>query len=208
MSWWNRHFGGSTRGKVVALLRRGSRSVEELAEELELTDNAVRAQLATLQRDGVVAPVGIRREGSVGKPATEYAIAPDAHAIFSSAYAPVLATLLDVLGERHTRQELTTLMRTVGRRLAPQGKAKGSLEKRAKAGAALLGELGADADVVPTEQGYDIRGHACPLAKAVTGHPETCRAVEALIADATGAQVREHCDRSGAVPCCRFSLSA
>jgi predicted ArsR family transcriptional regulator len=208
MSWWTRHFGGTTRGRIVALLRRGSRSVEDLAAELGLTDNAVRAQLVTLQRDGVVAAMGIRREGTVGKPATEYGIAPDAGTLFSSAYAPVLVTLLDVLGERHTRQELISLMRTVGRRLAPEDAAKGSLEKRAKAAAAMLGELGGDAELVPVDGGWDIRGHGCPLAKAVVGHPEACRAVETMLAEATGTTVREHCDRASGAPCCRFTITA
>ena len=206
MSWWARHFGGSTRGKVVALLRRGPRSVEELAAALGLTDNAVRAQLATLQRDGVVAARGVRREGGVGKPATEYAIADEAQAIFSSAYAPVLSALLDALGDRLTRSELVALMKSAGRRLAPAVPAKGSLEKRARAAGALLDGLGAATDVVPAEDGYEVRGHACPLASAVSGHPETCRAVEALLAESTGAAVREHCDRSGSVPCCRFAI--
>lgn len=208
MSWWTRHFGGSTRGKVVALLRRGPRSVEELAGELRLTDNAVRAQLASLQRDGVVVTGALRREGGVGKPATEYAIAPDAHGIFSTAYAPVLAALLDVLESRLSRQEITALMKSVGRKLAPAGPTKGSLEKRAKAAAALLDGLGATTDVVESASGYEVRGHACPLAQAVMGHPETCRAVETLLAESTGTTVREHCDRTGAVPCCRFAMTA
>ena len=37
MRWWERHFGGSTRGRVVALLRRGPHTIEELAAALELT---------------------------------------------------------------------------------------------------------------------------------------------------------------------------
>jgi predicted ArsR family transcriptional regulator len=49
-----------TRGKVVTLLRRGGRTVEGLARELGLTDNGVRAHLATLERDGIV-----RQRGSV-----------------------------------------------------------------------------------------------------------------------------------------------
>ena len=128
--------------------------------------------------------------------------------LFSSAYAPVLVTLLDVLGERHTRQELISLMRTVGRRLAPEDAAKGSLEKRARAAAAMLGELGGDAELVPVDGGWDIRGHGCPLAKAVIGHPEACRAVETMLAEATGTTVREHCERSSGAPCCRFTITA
>ncbi len=44
----------STRGRIVALLRRSGRTVEELARALGLTDNGARAHLATLERDGIV----------------------------------------------------------------------------------------------------------------------------------------------------------
>ena len=72
MAWWQRMFGGSSRGRVVALLRRGDRTVEELAAALGLTDNAVRAQLALLERENVVRATGVRRDGTVGKPATAW----------------------------------------------------------------------------------------------------------------------------------------
>ena len=74
MAWWQRQFGKTTRGRIVALLRRGERSVEELATALDLTDNAVRAQLTQLEHDGVVRVVGTRRDGTVGKPATLYGV--------------------------------------------------------------------------------------------------------------------------------------
>src|SRR5947199_106053 len=48
MSLWEREHGGTTRGQIVTLLRGGVRSVDELANELGLTDNAVRAHLAVL----------------------------------------------------------------------------------------------------------------------------------------------------------------
>ena len=52
---WEQRFLSSTRGRLVTLLRRSARTVDELAHELGLTDNAVRAHLATLERDGLVA---------------------------------------------------------------------------------------------------------------------------------------------------------
>src|SRR3982074_2325099 len=100
MAWWQRQFGKSTRGRVVALLRRGERSVEELAQALGLTDNAVRAHLALLEREGVGRSVAIRRDGTVGKPATLFGVAPASASLFSSAYAPMLSALLAELGER------------------------------------------------------------------------------------------------------------
>ena len=206
MRWWDRHFGSSTRGRVVALLRRGARTVEELAAELGLTDNAVRAQLATLERDGVVAQAGIRREGSVGKPATLFAIAPASDTHFSAAYAPTLAVLLAELGQRLGAAELRAILRNAGRRLAPESSAK-TFPGRVAGAAALLAELGADADLVTTDEGYEIRSHGCPLSQAVNANPQTCRILEQLIAEMTGGKAHEHCDRTSNRPKCAFAVS-
>ncbi len=205
MAWWQRHFGESTRGRVVALLRRGERSVEELARALDLTDNAVRAQLSVLERDCVVHAVGIRRDGAVGKPATLYGLARDTSTLFSTAYAPLLVSLLTELGERMAPRELQTVLRSAGRRLAPALSAKATFDERVRAGAGLLGELGADADLVQTTGGYEIRAHGCVVADAVTSCPATCRAVEALLSEVTRARVQERCDRSNQ-PRCRFFI--
>src|SRR5436189_4171855 len=85
---WNQSFLESTRGRIVTLLRRNNRTVEELAQELALTDNAVRAHLATLERDGIVQQRGARR-GS-GKPSYIYELTPEAEYLFPKAYGPVL----------------------------------------------------------------------------------------------------------------------
>jgi predicted ArsR family transcriptional regulator len=62
-------FFGTTRGQLTALLRRGARTVEELAASLELTDNAIRNHLSSLERDGLVRQAGVRRGPGAGKPA-------------------------------------------------------------------------------------------------------------------------------------------
>jgi predicted ArsR family transcriptional regulator len=75
---WDRRFFRSTRGRIVTLLRRSGRTVEGLARELGLTDNGVRAHLATLERDGVVRQRGSVRRGSGGdKPAYVYELTPE-----------------------------------------------------------------------------------------------------------------------------------
>ena len=205
MAWWQRQFGKSTRGRVVALLRRGERSVEELAQSLDLTDNAVRAQLALLEREGVVRSVGIRRDGTVGKPATLYGVAPAASSLFSSAYAPLLSALLAELGERMPPRQLVAVLRKAGRRVAPTLPTGASFDDRARASAAFLTALGADADLVQTSTGYEIRGHGCVLADAVATCPATCHAVEELLSEVTGTTVRERCDRANQ-PSCRFII--
>jgi len=64
-----------TRALVLALLREGAWSVDDLAERLGLTDNAVRFHLDALERAGTVEKGALRRSGSVGQPAVIYSLA-------------------------------------------------------------------------------------------------------------------------------------
>ena len=205
MAWWQRQSGKTTRNRLIALIRRGPRSVEELAASLGLTDNAVRAQLATLERDDVVRPLGVRRDGTVGKPATIYGVAPDTSALFSSAYAPVLVALLAELGERMAPRQVEALLRRTGRRLAASLPQRATFDERVRSSAAFLASAGADAELVQTSDGYEIRGHGCVLAEAVVECPGTCAVLEQLLRETTGGAVREHCDRTSQ-PSCRFSI--
>jgi predicted ArsR family transcriptional regulator len=200
----NKRFLETTRGQIVALLRRSARTVDELAQALGLTDNAVRAHLATLERDGLVAQVGVRRSPGAGKPATLYELHPDAEPLFSRAYAPVLRAMLDVIAERMTPDAAASLMRDVGRRLAAQlGRdVTGGLHARVHAAAALLSALGGEAYVEKGDDRLQLRGYGCPLSAAVTARAEVCRAVEALLSEVIGTTVREHCDRGDRPRCC------
>jgi predicted ArsR family transcriptional regulator len=202
----DKRFFESTRGRVVALLRRKARTVDELAAELSLTDNAVRAHLATLERDGVVKQESVRRGPGSGKPAHVYALAPEVTRDLSRAYAPVLVALLALMQERLGQAELEAMLRETGRRLAGDRPRLVSPVARANAAAELLNSLGGDVDVEDRGTKFLIRGHGCPLADATRAHPEVCQLVERLVAEVSGGRVRERCDRSGSPSCC-FEIS-
>ena len=199
---------GPTRAQILALLRRGQMTVDELAQAIGVTDNAVRMHLTTLERDGLARAVGVRREGNVGKPATLYGIPPEADTIFSKAYEPVLTTLLVTLAGRLGDRELGELLRDVGRQLAASAASNGaSLEQRVRAAAAVLEGLGGDTVVERQGNGsYVLRGFACPLSRSVAQCPPLCSAVEELVAGITHAKVQERCDRSER-PRCSFLVT-
>ncbi|MBV9689652.1 MAG: ArsR family transcriptional regulator [Ktedonobacteraceae bacterium] len=197
----NPRFFASTRGKIVVLLRRASHTVEELAQALDLTDNAVRAHLATLERDGLVQQRGRRRGSS--KPAYLYDLTVQAERLFPKAYSYVLQQLLDVLGEHMRPEQVEVLMRTVGHRIAEQWNIRsGKLDERLEVAVEVLNELGGLAELEEQERTYVIQGYSCPLAAVVPGHPEICRLAETLLTELAGVPVQQQCNGSETGHCC------
>ena len=203
---WDERFFETTKGRILALLRRGSRTIDELASALGVTDNAIRLHVAALERDGVVQQRGVRPTG--GKPAYSYEVAPEAERLFTKAYIPVLTQLVGVLEERLSPSELQALLREVGRRIAAaRGTSPGTVRAKAEVAATVLTELGGIVDVEEQDGRITLRGFSCPLADAVRAHPATCQAVESLVAELTGGAVQERCDRAGRPRCC-FELAS
>jgi predicted ArsR family transcriptional regulator len=198
----------STRGRILTLLRCSTSTVEELAQSLDLTDNAVRAHLATLERDGMVRPAGVRRGPGAGKPSTMYELAPDAEVVFSRAYPPVLAALLEELVARLPTDQTEALLLGLGQRLAGSfvAPAAASHRDRLRAAVGVLNALGGAAELEEHDGSAIIRGCGCPLAAAVARQPETCRAVESLLSAVVGVPVRQCC-RHGERPSCCFEIA-
>lgn len=201
-------FFDSTRGRIVAMLRDGACTVDELARKLELTDNAVRAHLYTLERDGLVKQKGVRR--GFRKPHYTYALSAEAEALFPKAYDVLLNQLIAALKSRLPRESLEEILRDVGRSLAAAhaGRAKArNLQTRAEGAVQVLSQIGGKA-VVEREEGHLlIRSESCPIAATVAEHPEACRLAEALVAEVVGTKVKERCDREKSPKCC-FEIEA
>lgn len=198
---WDQTSSETTKGRILAILRRAASTVDEIAMRLDLTDNAVRAHIGALQRDGVVQQRGVRPTG--GKPAYVYEVSSDAERLFTRAYIPVLTELVSVLESRLGSAEVDDLFGEVGKRLAAtRAPSSGGLRERAEIAAAFLGELGGIVDVHETDDGLTLRGFSCPLADAVRSNPSVCRAVESLVSELMGVPARERCDRSDRPRCC------
>jgi predicted ArsR family transcriptional regulator len=202
----DKRFFQSTRGRIVTLLRGTKKTVNELSEELELTDNAVRAHLLSLERDGLIKQAGIQRGRR--KPHFAYELTDESEHLFPKAYDALLNQLITTLKGRLTPGELENVLREVGRSLAgahTSGAENGDLDRRLEKALAALEAIGGAARIEKDGGKCVIRSEACPLAAAVTEHPEVCRLAETLLSEITGAEVQEHCDREG-TPRCRFEV--
>ena len=201
----SKRFFESTRGRIVLLLRGTSCTVNELMEQLGLTDNAVRAHLLTLERDGLVKQAGIQRGHR--KPHFAYELTPEAETLFPKAYDSLLNQLITVLRGRLAPKTLKEVLREVGRSFAAANTLpkRGSLDSRAQSVLKVLAALGGVARVEKDGGKLLIASTSCPLAAAVMEHPEICQLTEALVSEIIGAPVQERCDRSGP-PRCRFEV--
>ena len=196
-------FFSTTRGRIVLLVRRSARTVDELAEALGLTRNAVREHLATLERDGLVHRSG--RRGN-GKPAHLYSLTPEAAELFPRGYAPVLDGVLDALARQLPPAAREALLREVGRDIAAARPVpRGGVRERVAAAADLLNELGGLAEARELDGALLIQAWSCPLASVVMAHPELCLLAEAMLTELVGGPVRQRCDLRDP-PRCSFTV--
>jgi predicted ArsR family transcriptional regulator len=197
----------TTRGKLLLELCRGPRTVNELAEALGLTDNAVRAQLAGLQENDLVRQVGLRP--GFRKPHAEYELTPEARRLFPQAHEQVLRTLVDVLRERLPADRSAALLAEAARRLLGGWAAELRAREPRRRLAELFRKLQGLAAGISVEEQRDravVRACGCPLASVTADHPQVCAVVAEVLSELLGGTVREKCDRTESPRCC-FELT-
>lgn len=200
--WLDRLVGG-TRQDVIELLLRGDRTVQELADSIGVSANAIRGHLVGMERDGLVIQRETRRDTG-GKPAAVYALSPDADELFPKAYAFVLEGILSVLDEREGPARVRETLAEVGARAAVP--ADGPEEARVRAAADLLRSLGGTVEVRREPGRWTLRGFSCPLSAVTARDARVCGLAEALVQRTTGGTVVEVCQR-GDRSRCAFEVS-
>lgn len=206
----NTRFWDSTRGRIVLLLRRQNRTVQELADALGVTNNAVRAQLTALERDRIVRQSGTRP--GIRKPKILYDLTAEADQLFPKVYGPLLCHLLEVLKDEIAPKKLGGIVRTVGRRMALDHRATSLVDRQhdpAAQAVAVLRDLGglceSSSELKEGNGKVAIHCSDCPLALIVVDHPEICVLVETLLSEVLGAPVRQRCETQPS-PRCRFEI--
>jgi predicted ArsR family transcriptional regulator len=197
----------STRGRILVLLCWRPRTVAELAAELHVTDNAIRAQIQRLQRDRFVRQAGSRR--GVSKPHADYELTPKARHLFPVGYEAVLQSLVGVLSSNLSRREVRNLFRQLGRTLFREHVGKISRGDPRQRLDQIMKRLSASVigfQVRKNTEKIVIESCSCPLASVAIAHPEFCGLVATMLSDALGTKAHETC-RRGEFPKCRFEIA-
>jgi predicted ArsR family transcriptional regulator len=195
---------GESQARILRLLRRSAESIASLAAKLDLSANVVRLHLASLVRDGLARPAGVRKDTG-GKPAGLFEVTPDGDELFPKAYAAVLGAMVEEVAREHGVAHAIALLQSAGRRVGRSIAAGGDREVRVATAADALRSLGADVEVVREPDGWLLQGFACPLSQVTAQHPEVCELARSLVEEIVGGTVSECCDRR-ARPRCQFRV--
>ncbi len=196
----------TTRGRIVELLQSGGSTADELASRLSVSRTAIRVQLTAMERDGVVVRTGTR--AGTTRPSNVFELTPESSQFLSKAYLPLLSELVGELEKSLAVDQLQSLLRRVGKRLAHDlsgGKRAGDLRTRVMRASELMNTLFGARTRVESNGLYVIHGSGCPLAVVTSTHPAVCVTVRTWLSEVIGAPVQECCERDGQ-PRCRFEI--
>ncbi len=167
-----REFTEADRPALLDLLKiHGPTNVPKLAKLRGVNLNAVRQQLAMLQREGLVE---VRTEKArVGRPTQLYALTDKADALFPQAYGPLALTLLrqlrEIDGEKKVDQmfdrRTKSLIAAYRNRLA--GKSLGDKWQE-------LARIRAEEGYMARVEGKGLTEHHCPIAAIAKEFPQVC----------------------------------
>jgi len=198
--------GASAQERLMRLLAGGGRTVEQLADGLGVTPNAVRAQLALLKREGAVEEAGLQR--GPRRPSVVYRLRKGAEVRLSRAYPLAFSSLVRTAAQELRPAQFVELLAAAGRRMASQfPRGSGDAGERVAAAVSALEKLGSRVQVARQGGKFVLRGDACPLGEAVAAEERTCTAMAAMLEEMTGLEVRECCEH-GEHPRCCFHLKA
>jgi len=205
---------GDTRGRLVQALRDGPRGVADLAEELGISEVAVRRHLHGLVDDELAVAETVRRSGP-GRPAARYRLSERGRRLLPDRSAEVASDLVRYLTAVHGQHELAQFLgwrraRQQDRYEAELGEAA-TWQERVEKLAELLTADGFPSAVeeVTDELGRPrlaLRQRHCAIRDVARTAPAVCSHEAAMFRDLLGVEVsREKTIAAGADACvCYF----
>lgn len=202
---------GETRARVVDLLRGRPQTIAELAESLELSEEAVRRHLRALERDDLVVSA-LQHDGNRGRPSAVYRITDRGHRLYPDRTADLANELWEYLEVEHGRRAVLGFLRWRQQRQARRyaTELEGSaddLQARTEALAGLLSDDGflAESGIVTAPDGTQVlqltQSH-CAVRDVAAEHPEICAYEAAMFKDLLGARIsRRQTIAAGATRC-------
>jgi predicted ArsR family transcriptional regulator len=178
----------------------GERSVAELAQELGVTEMAVRRHLNVMERDGLVRPKLVRQ--SMGRPMNVYSLTEAADDLFPKKYHHLMLDLLEELDGAEVEALFVKRQRKLYQRYEERMRGK-ALPERVKELAGIQNANGYMVEWHEAEPGlYELSEHNCPIAQVAAPYQQACSCELALFRQLLEAEVeRTECLAKGGRKC-------
>ncbi|MGD8626810.1 MAG: ArsR family transcriptional regulator [Anaerolineae bacterium] len=200
----------STRQEILSILREEKQAtVDDLAQQLELTPMTIRHHLNVLQAQNLVVASKVRRSKKVGRPRLVYTLTEAADDLFPQGYGDLARHLVTEVKEVVGQQETEALFRRVAERVAEDAPvpAEGqSFEDRLEQVADFLEEQGFLSRWEKTDEGYVLTNVNCPYRQVSQQHEEVCILDTELIKNLLGVQPQRVSSMKAGDAACRFLL--
>ncbi len=166
----------NTRWTILELLKkRGTLSVSQIAEELNLHSMSIRQHLIALENEGYVDYQQVRIPK--GRPHYLYALTENGSALFPNNYEQFTLTLLDGVLQLEGEAKLTQLLQAQMESVLEgyQQKLAGQeLGEQVKILAELLNQAGYMVEWDGDAEGFIIREHHCAIGAIADKYPQVC----------------------------------
>ncbi|MGD2205323.1 MAG: ArsR family transcriptional regulator [Anaerolineae bacterium] len=200
----------STRQQILQILKEERQAtVEDLAEQLELTPMTIRHHLNVLQAQNLVEASKVRRSKKVGRPRLLYTLTEEADELFPSNYGALARHLVNEIKEAMGKGELRAMFQRIADRIArgaPPPHAGQSFEERLTQVAEFLEEHGFISDWEKTAEGYVFTNINCPYRQVTREHGEVCEMDIALITRLMGVAPKRLATLQAGDAACRYLL--
>lgn len=184
-------------------------TVQALAQALDISRNAVRQHLTSLERDRLVAKAMTRPSG--GRPEQLYVLTDDGNEQFPRQYSWFSELLLQILQAQPSGSRLDQKLAELGRTVAASLKARladeSSSTGRIAAIAEVMQELGYDAVAKTGNEEQLIEAHNCVFHKLAAKFPEVCSFDIALLSASSGCRVEHRSCMLRGGDACRFHFA-
>lgn len=197
----------TTKEKILDLLKkRTSMTVNQLAQELEITEMAVRKHLNALDRDAFLK---ISEEKQpMGRPVQFFSLSSKADSLFPKNYDNLTVDFLNDLHDMQGDQLINQLFENRGKRLAnkyiPYMEQAQTNTEKIQILRDIQAEKGYMADVIQvTQNKFELIEHHCPIFEVAKNFKQACHCESAMFKDVLGTSrvERTQCKADGENHC-------
>lgn len=171
----------STKQNILhALLRHGQAAARQIAQDLELSTQAVRRHLNELEADGLIEYQSVQQ--GMGRPQHLYQLSNEGRDRLSpQKYSEFAVSFLDTLAETAGQEQVSRVLEKQWQRKAAEYRARlgeGNLKQRISRLVQLRQEEGYMAELhqvaPPQEQQFILVEHNCAISEVAESYPSIC----------------------------------